>query len=162
MHIDIFPLRSSRTKAWSATPLRRTARRLPSLMLLVCGALASCNQQTPAQNNAAAVKPEVSVLTLRPQSVAITAEVPGRTAASLIAEVRPQVGGIIRARNFKEGSDVKAGDILYEIDPGSYQASYDSAVASLQKAQGALPSAQAKVDRYKGLTSQDAVSKQDL
>ncbi|MBB3612641.1 membrane fusion protein (multidrug efflux system) [Rhizobium sp. BK602] len=101
-------------------------------------------------------------MTLHPQSVAITAEVPGRTAASLVAEVRPQVGGIIRSRNFKEGSEVKAGDVLYEIDPSSYQASYDSAVATLQKAEGAVPSAQSKVARYKGLTAQDAVSKQDL
>lgn len=67
-------------------------------------ALASCNEQAPQQQKAAAdAKPQVSAVTLRPQSVTITAEVPGRTAASLIAEVRPQVGGIIRARNFQGG-----------------------------------------------------------
>jgi len=126
-------------------------------------ALASCNEQAPQQQKAAAdAKPQVSAVTLRPQSVTITAEVPGRTAASLVAEVRPQVGGIIRARNFKEGSEVKAGDVLYEIEPSPYQAAYDSSVATLQKAEGAVPSAQAKVDRYQGLTSQAAVSKQDL
>lgn len=108
------------------------------------------------------MKPEVSAIVLHPQSVAITAELPGRTSAYLTADVRPQVGGIIRSRNFKEGSEVKQGDILYEIDPRPYQASYDSAVAALQKAQGALPSAQAKVDRYKGLSQQNAVSQQDF
>ncbi|WP_413712439.1 efflux RND transporter periplasmic adaptor subunit [Rhizobium sp. Rhizsp82] len=126
-------------------------------------ALASCNEQAPQQQKAVAdAKPQVSAVTLRPQSVTITAEVPGRTAASLIAEVRPQVGGIIRARNFKEGSEVNAGDVLYEIEPSPYQAAFDSSVATLQKAEGAVPSAQAKVDRYQGLTSQAAVSKQDL
>nr|WP_281434842.1 efflux RND transporter periplasmic adaptor subunit [Rhizobium lusitanum] len=124
--------------------------------------LVGCNEQKNAQSGMPAVKIEVSAMALHPQSVAITAELPGRTSAYLVAEVRPQVGGIIRSRNFKEGSEVKAADVLYEIDPASYQASYDSAVASLQKAEGALPSAQSKVDRYKSLTAQDAVSKQNL
>jgi len=109
-----------------------------------------------------AMKPEVSVVTLHPQSVAITGELPGRTTASLTAEVRPQVNGIIQARLFREGGLVKAGDALYQLDPASYQASYDSAVAALQKAEAAVPNAQAKVDRYEGLIKQNAVSKQDL
>ncbi len=101
-------------------------------------------------------------MTLHPQSVAITADLPGRVSANLVAEVRPQVGGIIRSRNFKEGSEVKEGDVLYEIDPSSYQASYDSAVAALQKAEGAVPNAQAKLDRYAGLSAQSAVSQQNF
>ncbi|GES41473.1 membrane fusion protein (multidrug efflux system) [Rhizobium sp. ERR 922] len=101
-------------------------------------------------------------MTLHPQSVAITADLPGRISANLVAEVRPQVGGIIRSRNFKEGSEVKEGDVLYEIDPSSYQASYDSAVAALQKAEGAVPNAQAKLDRYAGLSAQSAVSQQNF
>ncbi|WP_337267401.1 efflux RND transporter periplasmic adaptor subunit [Oryzifoliimicrobium ureilyticus] len=128
-------------------------------------ALASCNQKNDTskqQAAAGAAKPEVSAITLHPQSVAITAELPGRTSAYLIAEVRPQVGGIITKRNFKEGSEVKQGEILYEIDPATYQASYDSAAADLQKAKGAVPSAQAKLDRYKGLSAQAAVSQQDF
>ncbi|CUX61236.1 Acriflavine resistance protein A [Agrobacterium deltaense Zutra 3/1] len=128
----------------------------------VCAALAACGDEKPTAPPAAAAKPNVSVVVLNPQDVAITAELPGRTSASLEAEVRPQVGGIIRKRNFKEGSEVKEGDVLYELDPATYQASYDSAVASLQKAEGALPSAQAKVDRYGRLTSNNAVSEQDL
>lgn len=96
-----------------------------------------------------------------PQSVAITAEMPGRTVASLVAEVRPQVGGIIKSRLFEEGSEVQAGDALYQIDPASYQAAYDSAIAAQQKAEALVPSAQSKVDRYQGLIKQNAVSKQD-
>ncbi|MFT3987692.1 efflux RND transporter periplasmic adaptor subunit [Aestuariivirga sp.] len=124
--------------------------------------LMSCNeqQQTPAAGPAQ--KPQVSVMTLHPQSVAITAELPGRTVASLVAEVRPQVGGIIQKRLFREGSEVNAGDSLYQIDPATYRAAYDSAAADLQKAQAVLPSAQAKVDRYQDLIKQNAVSKQDL
>lgn len=106
-------------------------------------------------------RPEVGVVTLHPQSVAITAELPGRTAASLIAEVRPQVDGIIQQRLFQEGAEVVPGQPLYLIDPASYQAAYDSAVAAQQKAEAALPTAQAKFDRYSGLLKQNVVSKQD-
>ncbi|TIO38536.1 MAG: efflux RND transporter periplasmic adaptor subunit, partial [Mesorhizobium sp.] len=67
----------------------------------------------------------------------------------------------IQSRLFKEGSEVAKGDELYQIDPASYQASYDSAIATEQKAEAAVPSAQAKFDRYAGLISQNAVSKQD-
>ncbi|MBP0649663.1 efflux RND transporter periplasmic adaptor subunit, partial [Mycobacterium tuberculosis] len=109
-----------------------------------------------------APKAQLNVVTLHPRSIAVTAELPGRTAAALVAEVRPQVGGIIKERLFREGSEVKAGDALYQIDPASYQASYDSAVAALAKAEALVPSAQAKVERYQGLIKQNAVSKQDL
>ncbi|MDA4809441.1 efflux RND transporter periplasmic adaptor subunit, partial [Enterobacter hormaechei] len=111
---------------------------------------------------AAAARPEVGVVTLHPQSVAVTAELSGRTTASLSADVRPQVGGIIQSRLFDEGGEVKAGQALYQIDPASYQATYDSAIAAQQKADAAVPSAQAKVERYQGLIKQNAVSKQDL
>ncbi len=129
---------------------------------IVVTLLAGCNQQPAAQNGGRTVKSEVSAMTLHPQSVAITADLPGRISANLVAEVRPQVGGIIRSRNFKEGSEVREGDVLYEIDPSSYQASYDSAVAALQKAEGAVPNAQAKLDRYAGLSAQSAVSQQNF
>ncbi|MGO4436281.1 efflux RND transporter periplasmic adaptor subunit [Rhizobium sp. RAF56] len=125
-------------------------------------ALSGCNEQKSAQTNAPAVKAEVSAVSLHPQSVAITAELPGRTSPYLVAEVRPQVGGIIRSRNFREGSEVEKGDLLYEIDPAAYQAAYDSAEAALQRAKGAVPSAQAKLDRYTGLSAQSAVSKQEF
>ncbi len=130
--------------------------------LLAAALLAGCNQPQQGGPPAGATgRPEVGVVTVHPQSVAITAEMPGRTVASLVAEVRPQVGGIIKQRLFEEGAEVKAGDALYQIDPASYQAAYDSAVASQQKAEAAVPSAQSKVERYQGLIKQNAVSKQD-
>ncbi|MDR3497058.1 MAG: efflux RND transporter periplasmic adaptor subunit [Ancalomicrobiaceae bacterium] len=111
---------------------------------------------------AAQQRPEVGVVALHPQSVAITAELPGRTAASLVAEVRPQVNGIIRARLFNEGGEVKTGDPLYQIDPATYQAAYDSTRAALAKAEAAVPSAETKVERYQTLIKQNAVAKQDV
>ncbi|MDR6954970.1 membrane fusion protein (multidrug efflux system) [Ancylobacter sp. 3268] len=133
--------------------------------LLATTLLAGCDSQQQAGSGPGGPgtqgRPQVGVVTLHPQSVAITAEMPGRTVASLVAEVRPQVGGIIKQRLFEEGAEVKAGDALYQIDPASYQATYDSAVASQQKAEAAVPSAQSKVDRYAGLIKQNAVSKQD-
>ncbi|NKB84503.1 efflux RND transporter periplasmic adaptor subunit [Ochrobactrum grignonense] len=125
--------------------------------------VSACSQD---QSNSAGAeispKPQVGVVTLQPQSVSITAELPGRTSASLVAEVRPQVSGIIQERLYTEGGEVKQGDALYQIDPASYRAAYDSAAADLLKAEATVPSAQAKVTRYEGLIKQNAVSKQDL
>ncbi|KPF94912.1 hemolysin D [Rhodopseudomonas sp. AAP120] len=113
-------------------------------------------------NSAGVALPEVGVVTLRPQAVVMTAELPGRVVASQTAEVRPQVSGIIQQRLFAEGSEVAEGASLYQIDPAPYQAAYDSAVAALRKAEAAVPSAQAKSERYQGLVKQNAVSKQDF
>lgn len=125
--------------------------------------LAACSQEegkAPAGMGAAG-RPEVGVVTLHPQSVAITAELSGRTTASLTADVRPQVNGIIQARLFQEGSEVVVGQPLYLINPASYQASLDSAKAAQQKAEAAVPTAQSKFDRYAGLLAQKVVSQQD-
>ncbi len=108
-----------------------------------------------------APRAEVSVVVLHPQSVVITADLPGRTSASLVSEVRPQVTGLIRERLFKEGGDVKAGDVLYTIEPASYKASYDNALAALAQAQAAIPNAQNKAQRYATLVQQKAIAKQD-
>lgn len=134
-----------------------------AVLVLFAVALAACDGKDKAGGSVpgAQGRPQVGVVTVHPQSVAITAELPGRTSASLVAEVRPQVGGLIKERLFQEGGEVKAGDPLYQIEPASYQAAYDSAVASLQKAEAAVPSAEAKVERYAGLIKQNAVSKQD-
>jgi membrane fusion protein (multidrug efflux system) len=130
----------------------------------VAALLAGCGKQgdDAAKKAGAPPKPEVSVVTLHPQSITITSELPGRTTASLTSEVRPQVNGIIKTRTFKEGGEVKAGDELYQIDPSAYQAAYDSALAALQKAKAAVPNAEAKVERYGTLIKQNAVSKQDF
>ena len=132
---------------------------LPSALLLAA-VLAACNSE-----KAAAPPPQpqlqVSVVTLHPQPVAITAELPGRVSASLIAEIRPQVNGIIKSRLFREGGEVKAGDVLYEIDPAPYQAALDSAVAAQQKAEAAVANAQVRAERYRELLQRNAGSKQD-
>jgi len=104
---------------------------------------------------------EVSVVTMQPQRVVLTTELPGRVAASLTAEVRPQVSGIIQNRLFTEGSDVKAGDVLYQIVPSSYQAAYDGAKAALGKAEANLTPLRLKAERYKELLKSEAVSEQD-
>ena len=104
---------------------------------------------------------EVGIVTLKAQPVTLTTELPGRTTAFLTADVRPQVSGLILKRIFVEGAEVKAGDPLYQIDPATYQATYDSAVATLAYDQAALVTARAKSARYKPLAAAQAVSRQD-
>ncbi|WBU32157.1 efflux RND transporter periplasmic adaptor subunit [Rhodopseudomonas palustris] len=127
-------------------------------------ALVGCKPQSADHgvDPAGVGRPEVGVVTVRPQAVVMTAELPGRVVASQTAEVRPQVSGIVQQRLFKEGSEVAEGASLYQIDAAPYKAAYDSAVAALRKAEAAVPSAQAKSERYQGLVKQSAVSKQDF
>ncbi|NYT57752.1 efflux RND transporter periplasmic adaptor subunit [Alcaligenaceae bacterium] len=129
-------------------------------LVITAGAfvVVGCSQPRTEQS---ALPPEVSVQTITPQSVALTTELAGRTSAYLISEVRPQVGGIVKKRLFKEGSDVKAGETLYEIDRATYQASHNSAKAALAKAQANLKVVSLRAARYKELVKIDAVSKQD-
>jgi membrane fusion protein (multidrug efflux system) len=105
--------------------------------------------------------PEVATVTIEPQPVELTTELPGRTSPYLVAEIRPQVNGIIKKRLFREGSDVKAGQLLYQIDPAPFQAAFDSAKASLGKAQANLPSVRLRAERHRELLADKAVSKQD-
>ena len=134
--------------------MRRTTRVLPLQLALVSTlALAGCGQK-PAPTSAAQPAPKVSVITVKAQSVPVTTELPGRVAAFRVAEVRPQVNGIILKRLFVEGSEVAAGQQLYQIDPAPYEASYHSAVA-------AAASARSLAERYKPLAAANAVSKQD-
>ncbi len=123
----------------------------------VCFALSATVLLTGCEHKApppAPPPPKVSVVTVQAQAVPITTELPGRVAGYRYADVRPQVNGIILKRLFVEGSEVKAGQQLYQIDPAPYQASYDSAVA-------AAASARALWERYKPLAEANAVSKQD-
>jgi membrane fusion protein (multidrug efflux system) len=145
--------------AFSA-PGRIAAAPLLLLGLLVLGGLAGCEDKTP-KAEATRAPVEVGVEVLHPQSVTLTTELPGRTTASLVADVRPQVDGIIRERLFRQGSEVKAGDVLYRIEPSTYRAAYDSAVAALKKAQAALPSSENKAKRYSELIKDKAISSQD-
>ena len=90
---------------------------------------------------------------MSPEKVVLTTELPGRTSPYLVAEVRPQVNGLIRERAFEEGSDVKAGALLYQIDPAPYQAAYDQAKAALAMAEANLPAARSRAERLKGLVA---------
>nr|WP_307726256.1 efflux RND transporter periplasmic adaptor subunit [Xanthomonas nasturtii] len=105
--------------------------------------------------------PEMGVLTVKQQPVTLTTELPGRTVPYLIAEIRPQVGGLVQTRQFTEGGDVKAGQTLYQIDPAQYRASYASAQATLAKAEATLRTAQLKAERYKELARIKAISQQE-
>jgi membrane fusion protein (multidrug efflux system) len=133
---------------------------LPLLLTLAAMSLPSCDKKQAAQAPSAAPV-QVGVVTLKPQPVALSTELPGRTTAFLTADVRPQVSGLVNKRIFIEGADVKAGEQLYQIDPATYQATYDSAVATLAHNQAALASARAKSARYKPLATAQAVSQQD-
>ena len=114
------------------------------------------------QGQAGAMPPtEISVVTATPETVAVSKELPGRTSAYRVAQIRPQVSGIIIKRLFTEGGNVKEGQQLYQIDPAPYQAAYDSAVAALQKTEANIMSVQAKAERYAELVKAGAVSKQD-
>jgi membrane fusion protein (multidrug efflux system) len=104
---------------------------------------------------------EVGVVTMRPQSVAVTTVLPGRVSPFLMAEVRARVDGIVERREFEEGARVKAGQLLYQIDPAPYQAALDSANATLQRAQANLAATQANAQRLKALVGKSFASKQD-
>ena len=125
---------------------------------LLLNACSGEQQNAPAGGMPGA--PAVTVMTVQPESVPITAELPGRTTPYLVAELRPQVSGIVKERMFKEGSDVRAGKVLYRIDPATYQAAYDSARASLARADANLEVARQKAVRYADLVKIEAVSAQ--
>ena len=136
----------------------------PCLLLWAALTLPSCNkpkENAPAHGGEAPI-PEVSVLTVQPEKVSVTTELSGRVSAYLVAEVRPQVGGIIQKMQFTEGSEVNEGDVLYQIDPALFQAAYDSAKAALARAEATLPSAMAKAERYRELVGANAISKQEF
>lgn len=125
-------------------------------LLAACGG----NEQQNAAGAAGQTAPVVTVLTVQVESVPVASELPGRTTPYLIAELRPQVTGIVKQRLFKEGSEVKAGQVLYQIDPATYQAAFDSARASLARAEANLDAARLKAERYAELVKIEAVSKQ--
>jgi len=134
-------------------------RRSAAVLTLAASALAlaACSKTAEAPS---AGKPEVSVVTLATHPVVLTTELPGRTLAYRVAEVRPQVNGIVKKRLFTEGGEVKADQQLYQIDPSLYQASVDSQKAALARAEAQLKTAALLVKRYKPLTETRAVSRQ--
>lgn len=138
--------------------MKTILRRLIVVLALVAG-FAAPAAETAAK--AAAPLPEVGVITLKAGTVALTTQLNGRAAARLIAEVRPQVNGIIQDRLFEEGTNVEKDQQLYQIEPGMYNAQLDNAKASLDKARANARVAEAKKVRYDGLIKEGAVSQQD-
>lgn len=128
-------------------------------MFCALGLLGAC-REAPKPAAAPAV-PEVVVRTLEVQTVPLRTELPGRTAAFMTAEVRPQVGGIIRRQPFNEGTQVKAGQVLYEIDPAPFQAALSQQEGALANAQATVNSTRALAERYKALLAGNGVSKQE-
>ncbi len=123
--------------------------------------MSGCDRQEGAGAPPQAPPPEVAVLAIAPQSLVLTTELSGRTAPHRVAEVRPQVGGIVEKRLFTEGAYVKAGQPLYQIDAASYRATYASAQAALSRAEANLTPLQLKEERFRDLVTSNAVSQQD-
>ena len=136
------------------------ARRLRDacLALAVAAALVACGAK-PAPS--ASAPPEVSVVTVHKSPVPITVELPGRTSAHLVAQVRARVDGIVLKRDFTEGDEVAAGQRLYQIDPAPYAAALESANAALEKAKANLAATNAEAERFKSLVAANLISRQD-
>ncbi len=128
--------------------------------LLLAGSvlLTACNRQ--ATTPPVAPAPEVATITIAPRPILLTTELPGRTSPFRIAEIRPQVSGLIQKRLFEEGSDVRAGQALYQIDPAPFQAELDNAAAALGRAEANLPAARSRLERYQQALADRAVSRQ--
>lgn len=141
--------------------LKITKKLSYTISLLFAGLMLTACQEEAAPPMGPRGPVEVEVMTVRNQEINLETELPGRTTAYRVAEVRPQVNGIIQKRDFVEGSDVEAGQLLYQIDPATYQAQYDSAKASLAKAEASEHSAKLKADRYRTLVKTKAVSEID-
>jgi membrane fusion protein (multidrug efflux system) len=133
-------------------PFRLISAATAAVLLAACG---------PKQSAPPPQTPEVGVVTLQPTTVPVITELPGRTSAFLVAQVRARVDGIVLRREFTEGSQVTAGQRLYKIDPAPYIATLNNAKATLAKAQANLVSVTAQANRYKVLVAANAVSKQD-
>lgn len=134
-----------------------------SVTTLLLLSVAACGPGgKPPAGGPGAGMPQVSVVTVQPQKITLTTQLPGRTSAFRIAEIRPQVNGLIQKRLFTEGSEIKAGDVLYQIDPAPFQAALDNARAAMGRAEANLPSIKARADRFKELLADKAVSQQDV
>jgi membrane fusion protein, multidrug efflux system len=137
--------------------MTRTALRAMAMSVAAALLLAACGKD----QDGPPPPPEVSIVTLRPRAVAITDQLPGRTTAFRVAEVRPQVTGIVQKRLFAEGTEVKAGAQLFQIDSGSYRAALSSAQAALKRAEAQAVTAKLLAERYEPLIAANAVSRQE-
>jgi membrane fusion protein (multidrug efflux system) len=130
---------------------------------LMLSLLSGCgdNIKSAQAQGAGMPPPEVAVVTVAPERVAIASELPGRLEATRVAQVRARVPGIVTKRTFREGSDVKAGEVLFRIDDAPFQAAYNSTLATLTRAEANLAQANLKVQRYRPLVETNAISKQE-
>ncbi|HLL24295.1 MAG TPA: efflux RND transporter periplasmic adaptor subunit, partial [Kofleriaceae bacterium] len=130
--------------------------------LISLALLCACNKKDdkPAARPTGPV--EVGVVTIQPQTVTLRKELPGRTSALRVAEVRARVNGIVQKRLFEEGSDVKQGQPLFKIDPAPYAATLESARAQVARAEAMITANRSLAERYQKLIESNAVSKQEL
>jgi membrane fusion protein (multidrug efflux system) len=140
---------------------KRPSFLIAGCLFLLCLVEAGCKSGSPGAPMGAMGVPNVSVIVLQPHPLALTTELPGRVAAYLTAEIRPQVSGIIKSRQFEEGALVQAGQVLYMIDSAPYEATLAQSKANLASAEASVPALQAKVDRYRDLLVIHAVGQQD-
>lgn len=122
--------------------------------------LGGCESERGRQAMSAPV-PEVATVTIQTERVVLTKELPGRTSPYRVCEVRPQVNGIIQRRLFTEGADVKAGDVLYQIDPAPFQAALDNSKAALGRSEAGMPALRSRAERFRELLADKGVSRQD-
>ncbi len=158
------PVPSARLAIASPFPHRSALRgRLALTSLSIAALLAGCGPSNTAPAGPAGGMPpaEVGVVTVAPGDIGLTTELPGRLEASRVAQVRARAAGILQQRLFVEGRDVKAGQALFAIDAGPYQAAFASAQGSLAKAEANLMQASAQVERYKPLAEAKAISQQE-
>jgi len=134
-------------------------RRAVFAVLLGLLALTGCNRQPPVPPAPPPI--QVSTVTVQPETVTLSSQLPGRTSAFRVAEIRPQISGLILKRLFIEGEEITAGQVLYQIDPAPFQAALNSAGAALNRAEAILPSIQARAERFRDLLVDRAVSQQD-
>jgi membrane fusion protein, multidrug efflux system len=159
MNVDAVPGDTRQAPASRSCAMRTTL-----LLFLATGIgllLPACGDKAPAAPPAAAAAPvEVVAYTVQARKVPVSVELPGRTAAFASAEIRPQVGGILQKRLFTEGGEVRAGQVLYQIDPAQSKASVANSQATLASAQATLASARETAARYKDLVAIEAVSRE--
>ena len=141
-----------------------TARAVPAFFIIALAALiAGCGEKAPAGPPQGGMPPaEVAVITVAAAPLALSTELPGRVEASRVAQVRARAAGIVQQRVFTEGSDVKAGAVLFRIDPAAFKATYESTQAVVAKAEANLAQAALKVRRYTPLVQTNAISKQEF
>jgi membrane fusion protein (multidrug efflux system) len=151
---DLLSFKGWCVTSWSSAGVAAVCLAAAAMALTGCGA----HRPAGAPDHGPA---EVGVFTLRAAPITLTTELPGRTSAYEVSDVRPQVSGIITARLFTEGGEVKAGQLLYRIEPAPYQAAYDQAKAALANAAANLTTTKLKAQRYADLVKINAVAKQD-